>query len=59
MTRVGGTWTGRFLVVGLVIAFVASMSPASVGAKHSWGNYHWERTSNPFTLMTGNNVHSA
>lgn len=28
-------------------------------ANHSWGGYHWARTSNPFTLKVGNNVTSA
>src|SRR5688572_28386377 len=28
------------------------MSPAS----HSWGGYHWARTSNPFTVQLGDNV---
>lgn len=33
---------------------------SSVGhADHSWGSYHWARTSNPFTLKTGDNVSSA
>jgi len=26
---------------------------------HSWGSYHWARTSNPFTLKLGDNVTSA
>jgi len=30
------------------------VSVASAG--HSWGNYHWARTSNPFTLKLGDNV---
>lgn len=43
------------VVASLVgIALVASLS-----ADHSWGGYHWARTSNPFTLMTGDNVSSA
>jgi hypothetical protein len=25
---------------------------------HSWGNYHWARTSNPFTIKLGDNVDS-
>jgi hypothetical protein len=25
-------------------------------ANHAWGNYHWARTANPFTLQLGNNV---
>ena len=37
------------LIVGIVVA-----SPA--GASHSWGNYHWSRSSNPFTLTFGNNL---
>lgn len=28
-------------------------------ANHSWGGYHWARTSNPFTLKLGDNVSSA
>jgi len=32
--------------------------PFSAGASHSWGNYHWARTSNPFTLKLGDNVNS-
>jgi len=28
-------------------------------ANHSWGGYHWARTSNPFTLKVGDNVSSA
>ncbi len=27
-------------------------------AHHSWGSYHWARTSNPFTLRVGDNVSS-
>jgi hypothetical protein len=27
-------------------------------ASHSWGGYHWARTSNPFTLKLGDNVNS-
>ena len=29
---------------------------ASVNANHSWGGYHWARTSNPLTLNLGNNL---
>jgi len=31
-------------------------APTQVSATHSWGGYHWARTSNPFTLKLGNNV---
>ena len=37
----------------LVIAaafFAVIILPGDVSADHSWGNYHWARTSNPFTL---------
>lgn len=29
---------------------------ASTYASHSWGNYHWGRTANPFNLKLGDNV---
>lgn len=31
------------------------IGPASQ-ASHAWGNYHWARTGDPFTLKLGNNV---
>lgn len=33
--------------------------PSLVKASHSWGNYHWARTSNPFTLKLGDNFSSS
>ncbi len=30
--------------------------PSAANASHSWGGYHWARTSNPFTLQLGDNV---
>ena len=30
-----------------------------VSANHSWGTYHWARTSNPFTVKLGDNVSPA
>ena len=30
----------------------------NTSADHSWGGYHWARTSNPFTIKTGDNVDS-
>ena len=44
------------LTAALAITIVL---PASVTASHSWGSYHWARTSNPFTLKLGDNVTSA
>lgn len=37
------------LILFLVLAEVAA-------ADHSWGSYHWARTSNPFTLQLGDNL---
>ena len=49
--------TFRFmLMVVLMLALVAF--PTSASANHSWGKYHWARTSNPFTLKVGDNVNS-
>ena len=50
------TSAARLLVVALLVTmgFVAFLT-----ATHSWGGYHWARTSNPFTLKLGDNVSSA
>ena len=46
---------GKLLaIVGVVLASVALVGSAF--ANHAWGNYHWSRSSNPFTLQVGNNV---
>ena len=42
--------------LALGVAAAALTTPAS--ATHSWGGYHWARTSNPFTLKLGDNVDS-
>ena len=42
----------RFLV--LLVLVVLAAVPAF--ANHSWGGYHWARTSNPFTLKIHDNV---
>src|SRR3990170_6045615 len=47
-----------FVIMVVLIAMLAAF-PLSAGASHSWGNYHWARTSNPFTLKLGDNVTSA
>lgn len=39
---------------GALVAVTVFSSTAS--ATHSWGSYHWGRTSNPFTLQLGDNV---
>jgi hypothetical protein len=43
----------------LVALFVVSIFGSVAEASHSWGNYHWARTANPFTLKLGDNVTSA
>ena len=52
----------RFLralgILGLVFG-IAVVAASTVSASHSWGNYHWARTSNPFALKLGDNVTSA
>ena len=40
-----------------LLALAAFSSEAD--ANHSWGNYHWARTTNPFTLKLGDNVSSS
>ena len=39
--------------IGLV---VAGLTAAAASASHSWGNYHWSRTSNPFTVPIGDRM---
>jgi hypothetical protein len=41
------------LAFGLAAAMVL---PSAVSANHSWGNYHWARTTPTFTLKLGDNV---
>ena len=47
----------RIMSVFVLIAVLAAF-PLSASANHSWGDYHWARTSNPFTLKVGDNVNS-
>lgn len=46
----------RALASGVLVVAVLAVS---LSADHSWGNYHWARTSNPFTLKVGDNVSAA
>src|SRR5262245_62947585 len=46
----------RSLIVGLLAMVALALFPASAGANHSWGGYHWARTANPFTIKLGDNV---
>ena len=46
----------RALMAAVVMAIAFAVTSS---ADHSWANYHWARTSNPFTLKVGDNVSSA
>jgi hypothetical protein len=43
----------------VVAALLALGFAAQTSASHSWGGYHWARTSNPFTLKVADNVSAA
>ncbi len=45
------------LVLLLSVVAVVSYAPIA-DAAHSWGGYHWARTTNPFTLKLGDNLSS-
>lgn len=40
-----------------ILTLVASLA-VNAYANHSWGGYHWARTSNPFVLRLGDNISS-
>lgn len=47
----------KALAAAAVLALCAVFAAApSADADHSWGGYHWARTSNPFTLKLGDNL---
>jgi hypothetical protein len=46
----------RLLTAFFAIVLLVVLSSAPVQASHTWGNYHWARTANPFTLKLGDNV---
>lgn len=49
----------RKLLMFLVVLVIGISSASVVYASHSWGGYHWARTSNPFALKLGDNVSGA
>jgi hypothetical protein len=49
----------RLLAVATAAALALFLLPGSAQASHSWGNYHWARTSNPFTVELDSNITSA
>lgn len=50
--------TRLLAVVGLLAVIATVFTAAEASASHSWGNYHWARTSNPFTVPLGDSVTS-
>jgi len=48
----------RILVRTALVVLAIAACTVVVYATHSWGNYHWARTANPFTLKLGDNVNS-
>ena len=46
----------KLLATAVTSVLVAALSATSAQANHSWGGYHWARTSNPFTIKLGDNV---
>lgn len=50
----------KLLRLGVLLPIVGLLALGNfAAASHSWGNYHWARTANPFTLKLGDNVGSA
>ena len=51
----------KFLVilVAAAVLIAAGIFSSIAYANHSWGEYHWARTANPFNLNLGDNVSSA
>jgi len=47
------------LAIGISVGLACASLTQVALANHAWGNYHWARTANPFTLKLGNNLTSA
>lgn len=47
----------RMLTASILVVLLAAIGGVAF-ASHSWGGYHWARTSNPFTLKVGDNVNA-
>ena len=52
------TSTHRPSLIAILALFILTAFPVVTSANHSWGGYHWARTSNPFTLKLGDNLSS-
>lgn len=45
------------IIFSLIVSIIFfNLSTYSANANHSWGNYHWARTTNPFSLKLGDNL---
>lgn len=53
-----GTRIRMLALVGALSVLLAFASALPAQADHSWGSYHWARTSTPFTLRVGDSVTS-
>lgn len=54
------TKSSRRTLLALFLTLLVFAALATVtSADHSWGGYHFARTSNPFTIKTGDNVSAA
>jgi len=49
----------RVAAMAAVAAGALGLSAAPAAANHAWADYHWARTSNPFTVKLGNNLSTA
>lgn len=48
----------RSAIAALSAVTAMTLMSGSANADHAWANYHWARTSNPFTLGLGDNLTS-
>lgn len=46
----------KFLLTLFAASYSLFLLPLPAYASHAWDNYHWARTSNPFTLRLGDNL---
>ena len=51
--------TARRAGLVMAVSLALSIIPTTVSAEHSWGDYHWSRVSNPFTVKLGDAVAAA
>jgi hypothetical protein len=49
----------RFLAAVTGAVAVACLTASVASANHAWGNYHWARTANPFTVELGDKMSSS